>query len=157
MDSQGHTRNVGPRDPPAMGAELGAQGSTIPPPAFFPGFPPHSSQMPFLYAHSFMRPPPPVGFAPPIHGIGSGFADIGASQSRSSQEFGSSMPKSNKKRRVVRKKPEIVELDDVKDDVEVLKTSGHWKDHWVIQLITIRGEMHSIFSAPPKQGDVCHS
>ena len=52
----------------------------------------------------------------------------------------------------MRKKSEIVELDDAKDKVDVVKSGGHWKDHWVMQLITIRGEMHNTFSAPPKQG-----
>ena len=35
------------------------------------------------------------------------------------------------------KKTEIVKLDDVKEDVELLKNVGHRKDHWVIQLISI--------------------
>lgn len=52
-------------------------------------------------------------------------------------------------------KPEVIELDNAKDEVEGLKIGAHWKDHWVIQLITIPGEMHNIFSAPPKQGDLC--
>lgn len=50
----------------------------------------------------------------------------------------------------------FVELDDAKDEVDVLKSGGHWKDHWFIQLITIRGDMHRIFSAPPKQGIFPH-
>jgi hypothetical protein len=165
MDSQGPTHDVGPNNPlhvstakpPVVGAELRAQGSSIPPPPFFPSFPQHGSQMPFLYPHSFMPLPPGVGFAPPVHGVGSGIADIAASQKRSSQECAIDQSKTNKKHRVTRKKLEIVGLDDVKDEVEVLKTPGHWKEHWVIQLINIQGEMHSTFSAPPKQGDVCHS
>lgn len=39
--------------------------------------------------------------------------------------------------------------------MDVVKTSGHWKCHWIIQLITIRRESQTIqntFSAPPKQG-----
>lgn len=60
--------------------------------------------------------------------------------------------KPTKKRRVSRKNAEIVELDDVKEDVELLKNAGQWKDHWVIQLISIRGEMHDKLSATPKQG-----
>ena len=51
-----------------------------------------------------------------------------------------------------RKKPEIVELDDSKDDVEVLKNAHHWRDHWVIHLISVRGEMQNTFNSPPKQG-----
>lgn len=58
-----------------------------------------------------------------------------------------------KKRKVVRKKPEIVELDNVKDEADVVKSVGPWKDHWIIQLISIRGEIHTTFSAPSKQGD----
>jgi hypothetical protein len=86
-----------------------------------------------------------------MQGATSGMADFAqASQKRSSQVHS----KPIKRKRVVRKKPEIVELDDEKDEVEVVKPAAHWKDHWVIQLISIRGEMHSIFSATPKQGDV---
>ena len=69
-------------------------------------------------------------------------------------EFGAEQSKPTKKRRVARKKSEIIQLDDVKDEVDAVKSGGHWKDHWVIQLITIRGEMHTIFSQPPKQGDI---
>ena len=48
----------------------------------------------------------------------------------------------------------MVELDDTKEDVELTKNVGPWKDHWVIQLIAVRGEMQNTFSAPPKQGNV---
>ena len=58
-------------------------------------------------------------------------------------------PSPTRKKRVVRKKPEIVELDD---DVELLKTGHHWKDHWVIHLISLPGEMQNTFNSPPKQG-----
>ena len=47
---------------------------------------------------------------------------------------------------------EIVELDDTKDDLDLQKSGCHWKDHWVIQLVSLRGEMQNTFSAPPKQG-----
>ena len=60
--------------------------------------------------------------------------------------------KSIKKKRAPRKKPEIIELDDAKDDVELLKHAHHWKDHWVIQLISLRGEMQNTFNTPPEQG-----
>ena len=107
--------------------------------------------MPFLFPHSFMPPIPGVGFAPPTQGRPSTTIDLTTgSQKRGSQECVMDPSKSSNKRRGLRKKPEIVELNDVKDEVELVKTSGHWKDHWVIQLITIRGEMHSTFSAPPK-------
>ena len=164
MDSQGPPRDVGPNNPihvsignpPAVGGELRAQASSIPPPPLFPGFPHYGSQMPFLFPHSFM--PLGVGFSPPVQGAVSGNAEfVVGSQKRSSQECATDQSKSTKNRRVARKKSEIVELDDVKDEVEVLKSVRHWKDHWVIQLISIRGEMHSTFSAPPKQGDVCFS
>ena len=71
-----------------------------------------------------------------------------------SPEFVVEHSKPTKKRRVARKKPEIIQLDDVKDEVYAVKSGGHWKDHWVIQLITIRGERHTIFSQPPKQGNI---
>ena len=57
-----------------------------------------------------------------------------------------------KKRMVVKEKPVIVELDDGKEDVDLIKNIGPWKDHWVIQLIILRGEMQNTFDAPPKQG-----
>ena len=165
MDSEGPPRDVSPNNPihvstgnpPAEGGELRAQASSIPPLnipplAFFPGYPHHGGQMPFLFPHSFMPRLPAVGLAPPVQGD----AEVAAgSQKRSSQECATDQSKSTKKRRVAQKKQEVVELDDVKDEVEVLKSGGHWKDHWVIQLISIRGEMHSLFAAPPKQGDVC--
>ena len=126
MDSQESTRNGGPNVPTAaqaeMGASIRAQGGSIPPPPFFPSFSHIGSQIPFVYPHSFMP-------RPPVHGHFSDIAEISASQMRSSQDFGSNQSKSTKKRRVARKKPEIVELDDVKDEAEVLKTAGHWKDH----------------------------
>jgi hypothetical protein len=73
-------------------------------------------------------------------------------QKRGPQEKLTNPPKTAKKRKAVKKKPEIVELDDGKEDVELVKNIGPWKDHWVIQLITIKGEMQNTFSAPPKQG-----
>lgn len=62
--------------------------------------------------------------------------------------------KSAKKRRGPQKKIKIVELDDVEEEVKLLKNASHWKNHWVFQLISIRGEMHNTFSAPLKQGIV---
>ena len=62
--------------------------------------------------------------------------------------------KPTKRRRAAKKKIEVVELDNTKEDVELTKNVGPWKDHWVIQLIAVRGEMHNTFSAPPKQGNV---
>lgn len=160
MDSQEPTRNVGPNNPlkvpavnpPAVAVELRGQGSGTPPPSYFPGFPQHGAHMPFLYPHSYMSPRPGVGFPLPVHGFGGGIPEISAtSPKRYSQEGAIDQPKTVKKRRVARKKPEIIELGDVKEEVETSKSGGHWKDHWVIQLITIRGEMHSIFSSPPNK------
>ena len=133
-----------------MGGEARAQGNTLPHAPFYPGFPHHGPQMPFLFPHAFMPPLHGGGLAPPVVGTVRGNAEFAAcSQKPIPQEC------ATKKRRVVRKKPEIVELDNVKDEMDVVKSAGPWKDHWVIQLITIRGEMNSTFSAPPKQGDVC--
>lgn len=89
--------------------------------------------MPVIFPRSFMPPPPGVGFAPPTQGGPSEPIDFTTgSQKRISQECVADQSKSTKKRRVTRKKPESIELDDVKDKVEVLKNNGHWKDHWVI-------------------------
>jgi hypothetical protein len=76
------------------------------------------------------------------------------SQKRPSIECVAEQSKPVKKKRAPRKKVEIVELDDTKDDVDMVKNAGHWKDHWVIQLVTVRGEMQNTFNTPPKQGKV---
>ena len=65
--------------------------------------------------------------------------------------------KNTKKRRAPKKKPNIIELDDAKEEVDVLKSRGHWNDHWVIQLIIVCGKMDNTFSALPKQGTVPNS
>ena len=109
--------------------------------------------MPFLFPQSFIPPFARVGFPPPNQGGPSATVDLTAgSQKRDPQECVANQSKLTKKRRIARIKPEIIQLDDVKDYVDILKSVGHWKDHWVIQLITIRGEMHSTFSSPPQQG-----
>jgi hypothetical protein len=74
------------------------------------------------------------------------------SQKRPSNGGIAEKSKPNKKKRAPRKKVEVVELDDTKDDADLCKNTGHWKDHWVIQLVTVCGEMQNMFSAPPKQG-----
>ena len=164
MDSQGIPRDARANSPSHVpsgnatnvGGEVRAQGVTIPHVPFFPGFSHHGGQMPFLFPHAFMPPLQGVGGTPPVQGTITGHPEFAAcSQRPTSQECAIDESKSTKKPRVVRKKPEIVELDNVKDEVDVVKSAGPWKDHWVIQLISIRGEMHSIFSAPPKQGDDC--
>ena len=64
------------------------------------------------------------GFAPPVVGAVRGNAEfVACSQKPIPQEC------ATKKRRVVRKKPDIVELDNVKDEVDVVKSVGPWKDH----------------------------
>lgn len=109
--------------------------------------------MPILFPQSFMPPVQGVGFTPPPLNAPAATIDMTPwSQKRGSHECITYPSKSTKKRRGTRKKPKIVELDDAKDKVDVLKSRGHWKDHWVIQFITIRGEMHNTFSTPPKQG-----
>lgn len=100
-----------------------------------------------------MPPIPGFGFGSPTQSTPSATIDLTqGSQKRGSQQSDLDHSKPNKKKRAPRKKPEIVELDDGKDDVDVLKTAHHWKDHWAIQLISLRGEMQNTFNAPPKQG-----
>ena len=93
------------------------------------------------------------GFPHPTHGNANATIDLTEGpHKRAPQECVTDQSKPAKKRKNLKKKPEIVELDDNKEDVELSKNIGPWKDHWVIQLITIRGEMQNTFSAPPKQG-----
>jgi hypothetical protein len=107
----------------------------------------------FLYPHSYMPPILGFGFGAPAQSTPSAMIDLTeGSQKRGSQESIIYHFQPNKKRRAPRKKPEIVELDDAKVDVELLKNVHHWKDHWVIQLSSLRGEMQNTFNAPPKQG-----
>ena len=141
--------------PLANGSEFRPHGSTIPHSSFFNGFPHPGVQMPFLFPQSFMLPLPGMGFPHAGHGSANAPVDLtDGSHKLDSPESVAEHSKSAKKRRVARKKPVIIQLDDVKEEVDVVKTAGHWKDHWVIQLITIQGEMHATFSSPPKQGDV---
>ena len=157
MDSQ-NKPNAGPNNahgtstnnPPAGGGEFRAQHVGMPPPPFFQGFQPLGSHMPFLFPPSFMPPIQGVGFAHPSHNAPSPTIDLTAGSEK--RECATEPSKNIKKRRLAKKKPEVVELDDANDEVEAVKSGGHWKDHWVIQLITIRGDMHNTFSAPPKQG-----
>ena len=143
--------------PHAMGSEFRPHGSTIPTPSFFGGFPHPGVQMPFLFPQSFRPPLPGMGFPHGGHGSPNAPVDLtGGTHNINSPERVAEQSKSAKKRRVARKKPEIIQLDDVKDEVDVVKSGGLWKDHWVIQLITIRGEMHGTFSSPPKQGEVAN-
>jgi hypothetical protein len=89
---------------------------------------------PFLHATSWRpgirTPCPQHSYPPPI--------DLtGASQKQPPEECVTQQSKPTKKRRVQKKKPDIVVLDDINDEGDVQKNIGHWKDHWVIQLITV--------------------
>ena len=166
MDSQGppphasgaHASDASDAHPLGVGSEFRPQGSRIPPASFFGGFPHPGVQMPFLFPQFFMPPLPGLGLPLASHGSPNKPMDLTAdSHKHDLPESVAEQSKATKKRRVARKKPEIIQLDDGKEEVDVVKSGGHWKDHWVIQLITIRGEMHSIFSHPPKQGEVVNS
>ena len=161
MESQGNGREVGGTIPSVVtdgiplvaGTPISGQCPPIPPTPFFHGFPGAGSQLPFLYPHSYMPSIPGFGFVAPAQSSPSGTIDLKeGSPKRGPQDPVIDHSKSAKKRRAPRKKPEIVELDDAKDDVKLLKTAHHWKDHWVIQLVSLRGEMQNKFNAPPKQG-----
>ena len=139
--------------PPSASGEFPTPRHAMAPPQFFPGFPSIPNQMPFLFPHSFMPHAPGMGFPPTPHGGAPLVIDLSEGpQKRGGQDCVTNQSKTAKKRKVVKKKPEIVELDDGNEDVDLVKNIGPWKDHWVIQLITIRGEMQNTFSAPPKQG-----
>ena len=138
MDSQGppphasdaHANDASAVNPPAMGSELRPQGSTIPPTPFFGGFPHPDVQMPFLFPQSFMHSLLGMGFPPASHGSLSAPVDLtGGSHKRGLPECDAEQSKSTKKQRVARKKPEIIQLDDVNEEVDVVKSGGHWKDH----------------------------
>jgi hypothetical protein len=99
-----------------------------------------------------MPPIPGFGFGAPVQSTPSAPIDLtGGSQKRGPQASVIDHSKPIKKKRAPRKKPEIIELDDAKD-VDLQKNAHHWKDHWVIQLIELRGEMQNTFNSPPKQG-----
>ena len=161
MESQGTQGEVGGAKgngnsggiPPVSSSEFLAHRTSIPPTPFFQGFAGAGNQLPFLYPNSFMPPLQRMGFMASGHGYPNATIDLTeGSQKQGPDQVVTDQTKPTKKRRITRKKMEIVELDDAKDDVDPLKNGGHWKDHWVIQLITLRGEMQNTFSAPPKQG-----
>ena len=93
---------------------------------------------------------PPFSFSPGPHGMWPGPLMNSIMQplhgdKRYSLETGELVPVQKKKKRVSRKK--------VKTDNAVEEEGSHqWKVHWVIHLITLRGEMQETFSGPPKQG-----
>ena len=139
--------------PPVAGTAISGQGLPIPPALISHGFHGAGNQLPFLYSHSYMPPIPGFGFSAPAQGTPSATIDLTeGSPKRGPKETVIDLSKLAKKRRAPRKKPEIVELDDGKEDVELLRNAHHWRDHWVIQLISLRGEMQNTFNAPPKQG-----
>ena len=155
MDSQGQPRHPPTCNPNLANAanEFNAVRPGMPQIPFFQGFPAMGNQMPYLIPHPFIPASSPPTFTSPTCAIPNPTIDLTEdSHKRPSQESVVEKPKPAKKKRVIRKKSEIVDLVDTKDDVDLMKTGGHWKDHWVIQLITIRGEMQNTFSAPPKQG-----
>jgi hypothetical protein len=152
--------NVAPIGPTfTLGINFHSQRPNIPPP-FVQGFHGMRGQLPFLFHHPFMTPNVTPGFAPPTHDIPTSPIDLtGGSHKQAPEECitGQSKPPAKKRKRIQKKKPKIVELDDIKDEGDVQKNIGHWKDHWVIQLITVRGEIHTIFNALPKQGTFLQS
>ena len=116
--------------PPIAAGEFRAQRPSIPFAPFFQSFAGAGNQMPFLYPYSFMPPLPGLGFTAPTHGTPSATFDLTeGSQKQGPQQVVTDHTKSNKKRRISQKNAEIVELDDAKDDVDLLKNVGHWKDH----------------------------
>ena len=161
MESQGNLPEVsGPNAsvvtggiPLVSGTAVSGQRPPIPPTPFFHGFRGPTNQLPFLYSHSYMPHIPSLGFGAPAQGAPSATIDLTEGEhKRAPHDSVFEHSKPAKKRRAPRKKPEIVELDDAKEDVELLKNAHHWRDHWVIHLISIRGEMQNTFNAPPKQG-----
>ena len=156
MESEGSpsTQNSGRgANPHASTNEFQGPRPPIPPPPFFHGFGGAGNPMPFLYPHAFIPPIPGFGFGSPPQGSPSTTTNLTEeSKKRALKESVIDLSTPPKKKRAPRKKPVIVDLDDNKCDSDPFKNSCHWKDHWVIQLITLRGEMQNTFSAPPKQG-----
>ena len=158
-DSHGVTR-IPPKQnsgrgaiPHASPSEFHAQRPSNPPSPFFQGFGGAGNPMPFLYPHGFIPPIPGFGFRSPPQGSSSTTTNLTeGSQKRAVKESVIDLSTPPKKKRASRKKKEIIQLDDTKHDLDLLKNSCHWKDHWVIQLVILREEMQSTFSAPPKQG-----
>jgi len=121
----------------------------IPQVLFFQGFPPMGNQMPYLFPHPFIPTSSGAAYKSPTHVIPNATIDLTEDTKKraSPQECVTEQSKPTKRRRGKVKKMKIVDLDDVKEDVEIMKSVGHWKDHWVIELITIRGKMKNSQSA----------
>lgn len=116
--------------PHATTKEFCAQCPPIPPSPFFQGFGGAENHMQFFYPHSFMPPIPRFGFGAPVQGTPSTTTDLTeGSQKRGPQESVIDLSNTKKKRRAPRKKAEIVEFDDNKENLDILKNSCHWRDH----------------------------
>ena len=161
MDFQGNARspstkyaNSAPGSPPTAGAhDMRAVRPGMHHVPFFQGFHHMGNQMPYLFPHPFMPASSGAAFTSPTRVIPNATIDLTEdTKKRAPQECLTEQSNPTKRRRGKGKKPVIVDLDDAKEDVELIKNAGHWRDHWVIQLISIRGEMQNIFSAPLKQG-----
>ena len=155
MDFQGQPRESHTVNPNAStpANDFHAMRPPMPQIPFFQGFPSIGNQMPYLFPHPFNPPASGAPFTSPSQANPNVTIDLTEdTHKRVSQECVTEQSKPKKKKRAIRKKSEIVDLDKLKEDVDLLKNATHWKDHWVIQLITIRGEMHNTFSQPPKQG-----
>jgi hypothetical protein len=86
----------------------------------------HTQLLKYRFPQSFMPSLPGMGFPPPAHGGPNAPVDLTAgSHKRELPECVAEQSKSTKKRRVARKKPKIIQLDDVKDEVDVVKSGGH--------------------------------
>ena len=97
---------------------------------FFQGFLPVGNQPPFMFSHPFMPSALGGAFASPTHIIPNATINLTKdTQKRASQECITDQSKPSERQRGPRKKSEIVELEDAKEDVELLKSAGHWKDH----------------------------
>ena len=161
MDFTGSQRDAGSGNmnvatnvpPPTQANEFCEVRPNIPHAPYFQGYTGMGNHVPFAFPHPFMPQSIVGGFAPPPPVNPAVTIDLtDGSQKRPSIECVGEQSKPNKKKRAPRKKVDIVNLDDTKDDVELMKNAGHWKDHWVIQLVNLRGEMQNMFVAPPKQG-----
>lgn len=85
------------------------------------------NQMPFLYPHSFVPPITGLGFTAPAHAAPSATIDLTeGSQKRGAKVSATDHTMSKKKRRVPRKKTEIIDLDDATDNVDVSKVLLHF-------------------------------
>ena len=112
--------------PPVTMPEYCAQRPPIPPSPFLQAFGGAGNHLSFLYSHSFMPPIPGFGFGAPPQCTPTATIDLTeGSQKRGPQDSVIDLSKSNKKRRALRKKADIVDLDDKKEDADLLKNACH--------------------------------